>query len=442
MANEQQQKTPLPILLRRWRWQISRRTRPVWVRILFALAWLWRRLLFRTRFIAVTGSSGKTYTKDLIATALGGHYRVLSTRGTFNNSAGLVLTVLRARPWHDVVVVETALGGRWAMLSQSRLLRPDVAVVLNARELHIDEFGSVTGVAREKARLFDGLAADGAGIYNLDCEHTRAAVAGKPGRLSGFGTAAAATTRITDMRSAWPERLIMNVAVGGDAVRLECRCVGTHWSSGIAAALAVAAECGVPAAEAAKRIAAVEPNWGRMRPVTLPDYAATVIRDERNGSKATFGAALTVLGAATRGRRIAVLGAYSEMDEDGAAECAAWLVSAARDSADMLVFVGEIAEAGKAAALAQGIAAESVHSFPDATTTGEWLRSELRADDLVLLKGRRRDHLSRAYLALLDEVECRHPQCPLSHICDQCRWLGFRFTPEREGYMCPPDVSL
>lgn len=432
----------MPILIRRWRWQISRRTRPVWVRVLFVLAWVWRRLLFRTRFIAVTGSSGKTYAKDLIATALTGNYRVMATRGTFNNSAGLVLTLLRARPWHDAVVVETALGGRWAMRSQSRLLRPDVAVFLNARELHIDQFGSVEGVAREKATLFDGLAAGGAGIYNLDCEHTRAAVAGKPGRLSGFGTASDAQTRIVALRSAWPERLVMDVDVAGEAVRLECQCVGTHWSSAIAAALAVAVECNVPAVDAAARIAAVEPNWGRMRPVTLPDYNATVIRDERNGGKVTYAAALTVLRDATKGRRIAVLGAYSEMDEEGMDACAAWLVGAARDSADILVFVGEIAAAGQAAALQQGVSAESVRSFADATTTGEWLRDELREDDLVLLKGRRRDHLSRAYLVLLDDVTCRHGECPLAHICDQCRWLGFAYTPEREGFMCPPNVSL
>jgi len=442
MTGEDRSGTPLSILLRRWRWQISRRTRPVWVRGLFALAWAWRRLLFRTRFIAVTGSSGKTFAKDLIATALSGQSRVLATRGTFNNSAGLVFTVLRARPWHDYVVVETALGGRWSMNAQASLLRPDVAVFLNARELHVDQFGSVAGVAREKARLFDQLAADGAGIYNHDCKHTRAAVSGKPGRLSGFGTAAEARTRIVDMRSAWPERLVMQIDVAGERVRLECRCVGTHWASTIAAALAVAAECGIPVAEAAERIAAVEPNWGRMRPVTLPDYNATVLRDERNGSRATYAAAFAVLRDATGGRRIAVLGACSEMEEGGAEDCAEWLLGQARDSADLLVFVGEVASAGPAMAARHGISADAVSAFPDATTAGEWLREHLQDDDLVLLKGRRRDHLSRAYLALLDDVTCRHAHCPLGHICDQCRWLGFRFTAERESYMCPPDISL
>jgi UDP-N-acetylmuramoyl-tripeptide--D-alanyl-D-alanine ligase len=425
------------VAVRRKLHRLSRSLRSRWN---YSLAWVWRPLLMRTRFIAITGSAGKTLTKELIAKILEEHYAVHRTPGNRNNGMGFTSVLLGARPWHDYVIVETPIGSRWGIVGQAKLMKPDIAVMLNVKEFHMHTHGSVEAVAAEKARLLDFVATDGCIVANNDCVYTQAAASARPGRISWFGESASSDVQISNVSSVWPQRLSFTVSYQGVEHQVQTQMVGTHWAGSIAAALTVAVACNVYIADAISAVERVEPNWARMQPVFLPAYDATLIRDERNAAMQTFEAAFQVLADAEATRRIVVVGSYSEK-EHTAEERGEWLASKAAACADVAIFVNEVAETGVAAAIRHGMDPSAVAGFNTATEAGVHLQSILQPGDLVLLKGRRREHLSRAYLQLLGEVSCNWNVCGLAIICDQCEWSGFKWRNDLEGLICPPGLT-
>jgi len=414
--------------------------RSVRVRWNYALSWVWRPSLIRTRFIAITGSAGKTLTKELIGKILEEHYAVHRTPGNRNNSMGFTSVLLGARPWHDYVIVETPIGSSWGIVGQAKLMKPDVAVMLNVKEFHIHTHGSVEAIAEEKARLLDFVASDGCIVANRDCAYTREAASKRAGRISWFGETEGSDIRISNVSSVWPERLSFMASYEGVDYPVQTQMVGVHWAGSIAAALSVAVACKVYIQDAIDAVERVEPNWARMQPILLPAYDVTVIRDERNAATETFEAAFQVMAEAKATRRVLVLGSYSEK-EHSEEERGEWLAVRAAACAEVVIFVNEVAETGVAAAIRHGMDPEAVAGFRTATEAGRYLQTILQPGDLVLLKGRRKEHLTRAYLQLLDEVACNWNLCAFSIICDQCEYSGFKWRRDLEGLICPPGLT-
>jgi UDP-N-acetylmuramoyl-tripeptide--D-alanyl-D-alanine ligase len=363
---------------------------------------------------------------------------VVCTEGSFNDGLGFISTVLRVRPWHRYAIVETPIGSRWGIAGQSRLMRPNIAVMLNVKPMHIHQFGSVAAVAAEKARLFNYVPNDGIIVANADCPHVVESLAGKPQKTLWYGKAENADMRIEKCSANWPERLQLALSYQQQTFNVATRLVGEHWSGSVCAALAVALTCDIDSKSALATISRMEPNWARMQAIELPQFGATIIRDERNAAIATFDAAFTVMANASAKRKIGVLGSYSEI-KDTAEDRAEYLVAKAAPLFDIILFVDDVAETGVAAALRHGMAESAVAGFDNAAAAGEHLRSILQPGDLVLLKGRRRQHMSRAYLQLIGNVTCNWNQCGLALICDRCDHLGFRWSPQLDGLMCPPD---
>ncbi len=225
------------------------------VTLLYVAAWIWRRLLFRTTFIAITGSFGKTTAKECLAAALASRHPTAKTRFNQNDYSGVPLSVLRVRPWHRFAVIETA-GNQPAIARRSGwLLRPDIMIVLKVGRAHMKDLGTLEGVAASKARLVRAMGPGGIALLNADDPLVADMASGLRQRVVWFGCSNDAEYQASDVRSTWPQRLSLQISHVGVQIPVHTRLVGRHWVNSVLAALAAADLCGVPLAEAATAIA-------------------------------------------------------------------------------------------------------------------------------------------------------------------------------------------
>ena len=388
---------------------------------LFARAYLWRRILFRTRFIAITGSVGKTTTKDLTAAILGlSAGATLANFGSENTTREVAQTVLRVRPWHRFAVLEVATARPGQIATSARIVAPDIAVVLSVARTHTNNFATLEDTAAEKAVLLKFLRRRGEAILNLD-DPCVAAMQARPGaRVIRFGRDDRAQVRASDVGGHWPEKLSFVVNCESGAARVESQLVGTHWTPAILAAIALGLQCGVPLKQIAAQIARVPPTAGRMEPCTLPN-GAVILRDEFNAALDTYHAAFAELKAARAARKILLISTVSDSPENWDKRLRRIAVDAAR-VVDLLVLIGARDDSKRAAKAAQaaGLPPERVRRFGQLREAAEYLRGELRAGDLMLLRGKAEHHLTRLFYAQLREIACWEDTCPKRMLCDHC----------------------
>lgn len=396
-------------------------------RAMVVAAFCWRRLLFRTRFIAITGSVGKTTTKNLLAEMLSGMpARTLSTRQSANGVKHIARDILRVRPWHRFVVLETGTDRAGWIARSTWLIRPDVAIILAVARTHTNNFRTLEETAAEKAALLNGLRRNGLAILNRDDFRVAAMAKNCPARVLWFGSSPEADLRVSSVSARWPERLSMTIAAKGQTQKISTQLVGTHWTPSVLAAVSAALECGMDLNQAAQLISQVKPTPARMEPCLLP-CGATILRDDVNGSLDTFLVAFEVLKSSQAQRKILVITTVGDSPES-------WdhrLMRIAAESAgvvDMLVLAGKGKDTKRArkAAMSQGLPAEALHEFETLRELSGFLKSALRSGDLVLLRGRTTDHMARVYHAQLKEVTCWKPSCFERMLCDSCPKLFAR----------------
>jgi UDP-N-acetylmuramoyl-tripeptide--D-alanyl-D-alanine ligase len=385
---------------------------------MYVAALVWRRLMFRTTFVAVTGSMGKTTAKECLAAALASRFPTFKTRGNQNDWFRVAEMVLRVRPWHRFAVIEVATSHNGMIRRSARAVRPDIAVVLKVGRAHMMNFRTLETVAAEKGQLVAALRKGGIAVLNADDPRVARMADPSKHRVVWFGSAAGTDFQAEDLSSRWPERFSFLVRAAGEERRIETQLVGTHWVNSVLAALAAAHVCGVPLEDAAAAIARVEPSPGAMQPAALP-CGAVVIRDEKSGSIDQVGPSFDVLAQASAARKIVVMSDVSDDSQKPRTRLAAIGRAAAR-VADCAVFVGDRAGYGVRGAVAAGMDAGAAHAFASLEAAAEFLRTELRAGDLVLLKGRATDHISRLYFAQLGPVGCWKTDCKKTRLCDRC----------------------
>lgn len=393
--------------------------------MLLASAYLWRRLMVRTTFIAITGSVGKTTTKDLIAATLSGlPAATFSNFGSENTTQEIARTLLRVRPWHRFAVFEVASGRPGMIRSGARMVSPQIAVILSVARIHTNHFVTLEDTAAEKATLLRFLRRGGAAVLNADDSMVAAMAPASGARVIRFGSGPEADVRAENVGGDWPDRLSMLVSLHtGGSEQVQSQLVGLHWTSAFLATIAVALQCGMSLKQIVSRIAEIPPTAGRMDPQVLPN-GAVILRDEFNGSLDTFHAAFEVLRAARAERKILVVTTVIDTPES-------WdqrTKRIAREAAgvvNMLVLVGSLDTTKKAARTARsaGLAPAQVRVCRDPREAAAFLRSELRSGDLVLLRGRVQDHLTRLYYAQLSEVACWKETCQKRKLCDHCSEL-------------------
>lgn len=404
--------------------------------LLYILAYLWRRLLIRTTFIAITGSVGKTTAKECLAAMLSTQFSTAETVNNQNDRFGVPRTLLRVRPWHRFAVIEIGTGGPGSIRRSARLVRPHAAVVLTVARSHSPVFSSLEDIAAEKASLLDAVPPSGLAILNADDSRVRLMASGCRCRVKTFGLSAGDDVWADHVSSTWPEALTFRVHTTSEVERIRTKLIGRHWAYSVLAAISAALACGVSLKAAADAVADVEPFPARMQPVQLPN-GATMIRDELNGSYDSWQAAVKVLEDARPARRVLVISDVTEWHKKSLKprDRSKDLGRMASRACDVAIFVGEHAHHAVKGALAAGMLPHNAHGFTNLPQAAEHLKSELCYGDVVLLRGRVRDHLSRICFSQFGEIGCWKTHCGKKIVCDHCDELrpGFDLQIMKKG---------
>ncbi len=356
--------------------------------------------------VGVTGSAGKTATKDLLAAALRPGRRVTASPVSFNNEAGVPLTLLAAEPDTEVVVVE--MGARFAgnIRDLCLIVRPDVGIVTNIGLAHAGLLGGASGIAAVKGELLEALPPGGLAVLDAADEHTPALASRTQARVVRVAVGAPSAPDGGDA-DLWVRALTLDDELrpsfdlvtpsGAAPVRLAVR--GEHQVRNAAMAAAVAVELGVPLPEAAAGLARAEAAPGRMELATTPG-GVTVLDDSYNASPTSTAAALRALAAlAARGHRLAVLGEMLELGSESDASHVEVGRLATELGVDLIVIgdaAGPIAEGARAAGNARVI------EVPDVDAAIAAVAARASAGDAVLVKASRAIGLDRVAAALLE----------------------------------------
>ena len=358
--------------------------------------------------VGVTGSSGKTSTKDLLAQVLAGLGPVVAPPGSFNNEIGLPLTVLRADAATRALVLEYGARGRGHIRYLTELAPPRIAVVLNVGTAHLGEFGSREAIAVTKSELVEALPAaaeGGIAVLNADDPLVTAMDARTSARVVRFGESPSADVRATDVRLDALGRPGFTLVTASGPASVQLQVHGAHQVSNALAAAAVALELGLPPDAVARGLgSAVALSRWRMEVVERAD-GVVVINDAYNANPDSMRAALKALvDLAGERRSWAVLGEMRELGADAALEHDAIGRLAVRLDVSRLVVVGEAAKPMHLGASLEGSwGEESVH-VPDLDAAVALLEDELAPGDVVLVKASRAAGLERVAQALLSEV--------------------------------------
>ena len=337
------------------------------------------------RVVTVTGSNGKTTTKEMIAHLLGLLGPTVRSEGNHNNHIGVPETLLRVRPGHRFAVVEMGTSHPGELERLAALVQAHVAVVTNIGPSHLEAFGSEHGVAHEKARLLDHLAPDGLAVLHADDDWSRHIAERHQGRKATFGLSPDADWRARAVQS---DDDGVRFALAGSGHSFAVPVLGRHLVSDCLAAIATAAELGVGPQAAAERLATfVPPKW---RMAVRHIGGMTLMLDCYNANPASMRGAIEELARRrVAGRRVAVLGDMLELGRFAvtAHEDLGRLV--ATEGFDMLCTVGGHAETVARSACLEGMAPGTVFWAADRQAAAQWLCARLDATDAVLVKGSR-----------------------------------------------------
>jgi UDP-N-acetylmuramoyl-tripeptide--D-alanyl-D-alanine ligase len=407
-----------------------------------------RERLREVTFIAVTGSCGKTTTKDLAAAVLGSRFCGSKNDDTRNCGPDVARAVLRVRPDDDFFVQELGAWGPGTLDPGIRLVQPDVAVVTNLRNDHYSSLRGPRGAQAEKGKLVRSVPATGAAILNADDPLVRDLAASTPARTLSFGRSAEADLRAADVSARWPRRLSFAVGHEGRSTRVQTQLLGEHLLGSALAALGVAIALGMDLEEAGDALARARPSFRRMSCVTHPD-GVTFIRDDWKAPLDSVADALAFMEDAVAPRKVAVLGTISDFPGRSRRTYSrvAWEAMAAVDAA---IFVGEratalwgeqrradpAAQADLRRRILSGLDGPAAAAASDADRLGQlfvfervqdataFAREYLSAGDLVLVKASGpADHLERLLLDREEPATCWEARCGRVHPCDTCEAL-------------------
>ena len=341
------------------------------------------------RVVAVTGSVGKTTTKDLLGQLLGPEGETVVPAGSFNNEVGLPLTVLRVTPSTRFLVLEMGADHVGNIAYLTRIAPPDVGIVLAVGTAHVGEFGGVEAIARTKAEMVTGVVPGGTAVLNADDLRVAAMAANaREAEVVRFGTISAVDVRAADVTTDATGRASFELRAGGSSAPVRLRLVGEHHVTNALAAATAALRLGLPLDVVAERLsaaAAVSPH--RMAVTERPD-GVTIIDDAYNANPDSMKAALRALAVmAGRTRRsVAVLGEMRELGDDARAAHDAIGRLVVRLNVKLLVVVGDGAYHIHEGALQEGSWGEESLFVPDLDTARTVLAHALRPGDVVLVK--------------------------------------------------------
>lgn len=342
--------------------------------------------------VGITGSQGKTSTKDLTAAVLSSTAAIIATAGNLNNALGVPITALRAETSTRFLVLEMGARHIGDIARLTSVAAPDLAVVLNVGKAHLGEFGSREAIAKAKGELLQGLAHGGTAVLGADDPRVVAMRSLTEGPVTTFGRAEDADVRVLDLTLDRLGRPSFTLRTAGASARVALPLVGAHQALNAAAAVAAALAAGVPIDAAAAALTTASLSGQRLELRALAN-GATLLDDSYNSSPGSVRSSLDALASVGGRRHIAVLGEILELGDQSEAEHrAAGEYAATR--ADIVIAVGE-----NVRPLATG-AGERAVAVVDNASAVDWLRHHLVAGDVVLVKASRGAHLDEVAAAL------------------------------------------
>lgn len=355
----------------------------------------------RSKIIAVAGSNGKTSTKHLIHAALSKRLRGSISPKSYNNDIGVPLTILSADPSQDYLVLETGTNHAGEIGPLSTMAKPDIAVITNCSEEHLEGLGDVAGVRHENAAIIEGMAATGLLVVNGDDEQLLDAVSGFRGRRLTFGFKPGNDLFAVDVSC---DDKGVRFRLNGSRQEVFVPLLGRHTAANALAAIAVARRLAVPEAQVYEGLS--KATGAEMRLQLQHMGGVTLLNDAYNANPASMKAALQTLKTiAAQGRRIAVLGEMRELGEpsrrlhEEIGRCAAdstldWLIGVGAGAVDLL-----------AAARSAGFASERMRHFSDSQEAANAIAEMVHEGDVVLLKGSRGVHLEKIAQAMTNSSD-------------------------------------
>jgi UDP-N-acetylmuramoyl-tripeptide--D-alanyl-D-alanine ligase len=353
------------------------------------------------RVVAVTGSAGKTSTKDAIATALGARFRVLKSLGNLNNGFGLPLQLLRLQPEHEFAVLEMGMNHAGEIAQLARIAAPDWGVITNVGAAHIENFpDGQGGIARAKYELVEALPASGVAFLNCDDPYVGQFGRDFAGKAVYFGAGPCADPQITAIREG--DGLQIDMLSDGEKATLTLPMLGRHNASNAVAALAVAREAGIGLETAIPALETLTAGDKRGEVVTLE--GVTIINDSYNSNPEALKSMIQALAARPALRRILVAGEMLELGSHAPALHEVCGKAAAEAGIDVVVGVRGNAEHLVLGATKAAVTGVTAIFLPDAEAAGLWLKENLKPGDVVLVKGSRGVRLERALEPIVDQI--------------------------------------
>ncbi len=349
------------------------------------------RKLWGKTAIGITGSMGKTTTKEAMAHLLSARHRVHRSKGNFNNHFGLPLGLLTLEPEYDLAVIEMGMSHAGEIAALARIALPNEGVVTSVGPVHLEFFDSMAGIARAKYELIEAIPHGGTLVLNADDEYVSQFGRDFKGNVIMFGLKAAADVRAENIEILGPEGTRFDLICQGLRQTVRSPLLGTHNVYNVLAAAAVTIEHGITPSEIAAILPSLEPGDKRGQVVQVGNI--TILNDCYNSSPKALMAAVDTLAAMPARRRIVVAGEMLELGATGEQlhrECGRYIAS---KHVDYLLGVRGLAMPMVEAAVAAGMKAEFLATPEEA---GDWLAREARKGDVVLLKGSRGVKLEKA----------------------------------------------
>jgi UDP-N-acetylmuramoyl-tripeptide--D-alanyl-D-alanine ligase len=360
------------------------------------------RRLWGKPLLAVTGSAGKTTTKEILAHILSTRFRVMKSSGNLNNHIGLPLQLLKLEAEHDLAVVEMGMNHAGEIRALGALAHHDLAVVTTVAPVHLEFFGSLAEIARAKYEIIETLHAGGVAVLNADDDYVCQFGRDFKGKVVRFGIKRAADVSAHNIKLNGAEGSTFELLVGSVGEPVTFPLVGEHNIYNALAAAAAAMERGISPSQAAAALSSIAPPDKRGQVMHL--NGATIINDCYNSNPRALEAMIDTLASMKAERRILVVGEMLELGPTAEAlhrECGK---HAAEKKIDIVIGVRGMARAVAEAACGSGTQAQFVETPEQA---GEWLARNLRPGDAVLLKASRGVKLERAIDMLQDKVPAK-----------------------------------
>lgn len=390
-----------------------------------------RRRLNAVTFVAITGSAGKTAAKDLSAAVLSVVGPCHCNKLTTNEHVGVAETILHTTPAHRYSVVELSAHKPGYIDRSLDLVKPRIGVLTLVARDHIKSYKSVEAIAAEKGKLIKALPPDGIAVLNIDDPLVRAIGERCGRRVIWIGEGEGATIRMRSVRSRYPEPLTLSVDYAGRSYEVVTALHGTHLAMAVLAALGVGLAAGVPLEAAIAAVAQAPMAPGRMQ-IMQADGGVVFLRDDWKAPQWQFDAPFAFMREAEAARKVFVIGTVSSSSLSSS-KLYPKIARQALEIGELAVFVGP--HSLRALKARRDPDDGTVQAFPDIREAAKYLRGELRAGDLVMVKGSHHaDHLTRLILDRGRPVQCWDDRCRRGALCEHCPKL---YAAPQEAVLTP-----